>query len=76
MEKKGNYIHSSTGHKCKQNVSEISPMNNENKAIFNCGWNRLCSTKVLNRAKLTKNRRADGDSLCKLEGKVSRFGVG
>ncbi len=38
-EEKGNYIASSTGHKCKQNVSEISPMNNENNTIFKCGWN-------------------------------------
>ena len=39
LENTGNYIASSTRHKCKRNVSEFSSMNEENKATFNCGWN-------------------------------------
>ena len=60
---KGNYIDISTRHKCKRNVSEFSPMNNENKAIFKCGWNTPRKVLEENPASPVKNQAHENEPL-------------
>ena len=64
MESQGNYISSSTRHKCKRNVSEFSSMTEENKATFNCGCNT--PRKVLEEISTppVKNQAQRNRSLC------------